>query len=90
MHVQEVFQLMAALSRDNRFEEACQGERRETNMCEFLDRVETRGVIKGTIATCRRFGLATVQILKEIMQQYHLEEQEAWKYLDEAGFGKVG
>ena len=54
-HVQEVLQLMAVLSGDSRFEEAYQEDGGGTNMCEYLDRVEargeTRGLIKGTIAT---------------------------------------
>ncbi len=48
-HVQEVLQLMSVMTDDNRFEEACNEvmERRENNMCEFLDIVESRGIEKG-------------------------------------------
>ena len=54
-------------------------------MCEFLDRVEARGeacgIIKGTVATCRKFGMEEDGILKEIMEQFQLGEQEALAYL---------
>ena len=58
-------------------------------MCEYLDRIEARGEtrglergkIEGTIETCRRFGLDDAQILKELMTQFLLTEQEAMEYL---------
>lgn len=109
-HVQEVLEFMAVMNEDTRFEEAYHEEGSGTNMCEYLDRLESRGEkrgitigeargeargitigeargeargkVKGTVATCRRFGLADDQILKEIMEQYHLEEEEALKYLE--------
>ena len=92
-HVQEVLQLMAVMTEDTRFEEAYNEEGSGTNMCEFLDRVEARGItigeargeargeVKGTVATCRRFGLDDTQILNEITTQFHLEKEEAMKYL---------
>ena len=46
-HVREVFDLMSAVAGDARFEEAYSEERSDTNMCEFLDRVEARGVAIG-------------------------------------------
>lgn len=44
-HVHELLQLMSVMTRDNRFEEAYnpEMERRETTMCEVLDRVEKKG-----------------------------------------------
>ena len=88
-HVQEVLQLMAVLSGDSRFEEAYQEDGGGTNMCEYLDRVEargeTRGLIKGTIATCMEFGMDVMKILEKIMQQFQLDEATARKYLEEVG-----
>ena len=50
-HVQEVFQLMSALTGDRRFEETYQQTQEKGakvgNMCEVLDRVENRGIAKG-------------------------------------------
>ena len=84
-HVREVFELMSVVAGDERFTEAYSEEGSDTNMCEFLDRVEKRGEvrgrIKGTVATCRRFGMADDGILKEVLEQFQLEEQEALAYL---------
>ena len=92
-HVREVFDLMSAVSGDARFEEAYSEERSDTNMCEFLDRVEARGVaigeargeacgiIKGTVATCREFHMTDEQILSKICVQFKLDEKEASGYL---------
>lgn len=48
-HVHELLQLMAVMTRDNRFEDVYDPdmERRTMNMCEVLDRVENRGIEKG-------------------------------------------
>ena len=50
-HVQEVMQLMSALTGDDRFEKAYQQSREEEteakNMCEILDKVENRGIQRG-------------------------------------------
>lgn len=88
-HVQEVLQLMAVMNEDTRFEDAYREGGSDSNMCEYLDRIEARGEtrglergkIEGTIATCRRFGLDEAQILKELMTQFQLTEQEAMEYL---------
>ncbi len=50
-HVHELLQLMSAMTKDNRFEDAYnpEMERRETTMCEVLDRIENRGIQKGII-----------------------------------------
>lgn len=44
-----LLQLMSVMTRDNRFEDVYSPdmERRPTNMCEVLDRVENRGIQKG-------------------------------------------
>jgi hypothetical protein len=48
-HVKELLQLMSVMTGDHRFEEAYDNdfERRETTMCEVLDRVENRGRSEG-------------------------------------------
>ena len=82
----EVLQLMTVMNEDTRFEEAYREEGSGTNMCEYLDRIiargESRGEIKGTIETCRRFGLGDTRILEEIMEQFHLEEQKALEFME--------
>ena len=80
-HVREVFDLMSVVAGDARFEEAYSEERSDTNMCEFLDRVEARGIIKGTVSTCREFNMTDEQILSKICVQFQLDEKEAVGYL---------
>lgn len=100
-HVHEVMELMSVMNEDNRFEEAYIEEGRETNMCEYLDRLmakgeargitigeargitigEARGRIEGTIAAYRKFHMSEEQILAEIMEQFHLEKEDAEQYL---------
>ncbi len=51
-HVQETLQLLSIMTKDHRFEEVCNEEKdgREggpKNMCEVLDRIESRGIEKG-------------------------------------------
>lgn len=48
-HVQELLQLMAVMTKDNRFEDVYSPdmERRTMTMCKVLDRVESRGIQKG-------------------------------------------
>ena len=80
---------MSVVAGDARFEEAYSEERSDTNMCEFLDRVEARGkalgeacgIIKGTVATCREFNMTDEQILSKIRVQFKLDEKEAVGYL---------
>lgn len=50
-HVHELLQLMSVMTRDNRFEDVYSPdmERRPTNMCEVLERVENRGIQKGIV-----------------------------------------
>ena len=82
---------MAVLTEDSRFEEAYQEKGSGTNMCEFLDKLEargearglTKGEVRGTILTCREFGLDEAGIFDKIMQKFRLDEQEARKYLAE-------
>lgn len=48
-HVHELLQLMTVMTQDNRFDNVYdpEMERRPTNMCEVLDRIENRGIQKG-------------------------------------------
>ena len=51
-HVQETLQLLSIMTNDNRFEEACNtntdGQKGgPRNMCDVLDKVESRGIEKG-------------------------------------------
>ena len=50
-HVHEFLQLMAAMTGDQRYEEAYspEMERRQISMCEVLDRVENKGIEKGMV-----------------------------------------
>ena len=50
-HVHELLQLMSVMTKDYRFEEVYHPdmERKDTNMCEVLDRIENRGIEKGTV-----------------------------------------
>lgn len=91
-HVQEVLEFMAVMNEDARFVEAYREEGSGTNMSKYLDRIvareeargEARGIsigIRGTVATCRRFGLPDEQIRQEIMNEFKLNEQEAMTYL---------
>jgi len=82
-HVQEVLQLMAVMTADTRFEEAYQEKGSGTNMCEFLDRLEARGEVRGTILTYRECGLDEGSIFEKIMQKFRLDEQEARRFLAE-------
>lgn len=48
-HVHELLQLMTAMTQDNRFDNVYDPEleRRPTNMCEVLDRIEKKGIAQG-------------------------------------------
>lgn len=51
-HVDAVLQMMSALTGDKRFEEAYQQSGKgENHMCEFLDKLENRGIEKGKLLT---------------------------------------
>lgn len=78
-HVHAVFEIMAALTRDNRFEEEYNkyvekvknGNGRSENMEKFLDNVENRGMEK-----------ATCQCLKNLMKTTGLSLNKAMDMLD--------
>ena len=48
-HVHELLQLMAVMTKDNRFEDVYSPDMEggDINMCEVLDRIESRGIKKG-------------------------------------------
>lgn len=66
-HVREVLKLMSVLTKDNRFEEVCNGleEGAGLNMCDVLDRVENRGIQAG-IQTGIQTGIRRGQISEYI------------------------
>lgn len=100
LHVTEILQLMSALTGDGRFEEAAaetmKGERVK-NMCEVMDRVESRGrkegriqgrkegVIQGRIqeyvALRREDGYTDDKLVQGIMERFGVKEEEAHKYV---------
>ena len=96
IHVREVLQLMAALTKDNRFAEAYDVYCLEAeegaeirNMSEVLDRVENRGIEKGRqegrileyIDIRREDGYSEDEIQRGIVRKFKLTEEEAANYL---------
>ena len=90
----ELLQLMSVMTRDNRFADVYSPdmERRPTNMCEVLDRVENRGIQKGIAQ-----GEDTIlSLMKYLLSNGRLEdarratEDEAYrsKLLDEISLQK--
>lgn len=93
-HVEAVLQLLSVMTDDKRFEDVLdEGDEAESrggvhNMCEFLDRVEARGVVKGEIIGAIRIyhdemKLSPADIIKKIMARFSLEQSEAEKYVEE-------
>lgn len=84
-HVEEVLQFMAAMNEDAKFEEAYCREGRGAEVRNYRAMVEAvgeaRGEVKGTVNTCREFGMTDEQILDKIMKQFQLTEEEAKEYL---------
>ena len=89
-HVKEVLQLMSVLTKDNRFEEACneleKGEEVST-MNEWLDKVENRGMRRGQISEYikirREDGYSEEEIESAIIKRYGLTEEQAEEYMHE-------
>lgn len=67
-HVHEFLQLLAAVTGDQRYEDAWNPdmEGREVKMCEFLDKVENRGIEKGITLNCR--------FVKSLLSQGKMDE----------------
>lgn len=80
---------MSVLTNDKRFVEMLDSEEgRPENMCEVLDRAETRGEERGRIkeAICiyrGEMGLDLSEIEKKIMDRFTLTREEAEQYLKE-------
>ncbi len=74
-HVQETLQLLSVLTGDTRFEEVYYKQMEGVhNMCEVLDRIESRGIEKGILTErermiCRMYKKGyTVEVISEIME----------------------
>ena len=83
-HADELLKLMTALTNDHRFADALTGEgEKPNNMCEVLDQVEARGRIIGTVQTYDRMGVSPVDIIKNIMREFDLDQKTAEEYVEE-------
>ena len=97
-HVHELLQLMSVMTRDNRFADVYSPdmERRPTNMCEVLDRVENRGIQKGIEKGIAQGEDTILSLMKYLLSNGRMEdarratEDEAYrsKLLDEISFQK--
>ena len=78
-HVHELLQLMSVMTKDYRFEEVYHPdmERRDTNMCEVLDRIENRGIEKGTIIGTKQGANAAFTLVKFLKENNRLDD--LWK-----------
>jgi predicted transcriptional regulator len=67
-HVDEILKLMAVLTKDSRFEkeqnDSMEGGAR--NMCEVLDRAETKGEINGMVIAYNKMKFSVEQIAQEV------------------------
>lgn len=88
-HVHEFLQLMAAITNDNRFEEAFEtdGERRPTNMCEVLDRIEKKGIQQGIQQGIEQ---TTLSLIKNLVKnaKYTVEDALAVLEIPKKDWGK--
>ena len=75
-HVHELLQLMSVMTRDNRFADVYSPdmERRPTNMCEVLDRVENRGIQKGIEKGIEKGEDTILSLMKYLLSNGRLEE----------------
>lgn len=78
-HVHELLQLMSVMTKDYRFEEVYHPdmERRGTNMCEVLDRIENRGIEKGTIIGTKQGENTAFTLVKFLKENNRLDD--LWK-----------
>ena len=81
-HVHEVLQLMAAISRDSRFERAANEVKRgeKITMDRFLDEVENRGIQKGISIGEARAAKNYESVLAEKDAKYAALEKELARY----------
>ena len=94
-HVQETLELLSVMTGDHRYEDSANdAEKGEPeNMCEVLDRIETKGrtegraegintgKILGFIEACRDDGLSDDATQEKIMRRFHLTPDVAKEYL---------
>lgn len=75
-HVHELLQLMSVMTRDNRFEDVYSPdmERRPTNMCEVLDRVENRGIQKGIEKGIEKGEDTILSLMKYLLSNGRMED----------------
>ena len=81
-HVHEVLQLMAAISRDSRFERAANEVKRgeKITMDRFLDEVENRGIQKGISIGKAEAAKNYESVLAEEKAKYAALEKELARY----------
>lgn len=71
---------MSVLTKDNRYLNALtESKGGIKSMCEVLDRVETRGEIRGEIKAYNNMGLSVAEIAKKV----NLSEEEITRILEE-------
>ena len=76
---------MSVLTHDSRFEDVLKEEGgKPKDMCEVLDRVESRGEIKGVIKLYHdEMNLLPSEIVDKIILRFSLGKKEAEKYVEE-------
>ncbi|MEY8431554.1 hypothetical protein AALC75_13675 [Lachnospiraceae bacterium 48-42] len=94
----EIAEKLSVMTRDNRFEDVYSPdmERRPTNMCEVLDRVENRGIQKGIEKGIAQGEDTILSLMKYLLSNGRLDdarratEDEAYrsKLLDEISLQK--
>ena len=75
-HVHELLQLMSVMTHDNRFEDvySSEMERRPTNMCEVLDRIENRGIQKGMEKGIEKGEDTILSLMKYLLSNGRLDD----------------
>ena len=87
-HVQEVMQMMSAMTGDNRFEigyNEWKDGGGEVRMDRFLDQAEAKGRetgIKNLVETCVEFAHTPEDIIEKLMSKYSLSQEEAQLKVD--------
>lgn len=68
---------------ENEYREFLKKESLEDGIKIGEERGEERGIVGGTIRTCREFQLSREETLSKIIKDFSLEEKEAKKYMEE-------
>ena len=85
IHVQEMLNLMSALTNDNRFVDIydnVKGKER-ISMCTVLDEIVEKGEIKATIEEAKFWGISFDAAVKRVIEKYNLSEEEAQKQVNQ-------